>query len=55
MSSEVITGQDGKRRCAWAGADDTAFRRYHHDIWVPVPTTSPRSSRHSPWACSRSG
>ena len=33
MSSDVITGQDGKRRCAWAGADDTAFRRYHDDIW----------------------
>ena len=33
MSSDVIMGQDGKRRCAWAGADNTAFRRYHDEVW----------------------
>ena len=33
MSTDVIIGQDGKRRCAWAGADDTAFRRYHDEVW----------------------
>jgi DNA-3-methyladenine glycosylase I len=33
MSSDVIIGQDGRRRCAWAGADDTAFRRYHDEVW----------------------
>ncbi len=33
MSSDVIIGRDGKPRCAWAGAGDTAFGRYHDDIW----------------------
>jgi DNA-3-methyladenine glycosylase I len=33
MSNDVIIGQDGKRRCAWAGGDDTAFRRYHDEVW----------------------
>jgi len=28
MSSDVITGHDGKPRCAWAGAGDTAGGRY---------------------------
>jgi DNA-3-methyladenine glycosylase I len=33
MSSDVIIGQDGKPRCAWAGAGDTAFRGYHDEVW----------------------
>jgi DNA-3-methyladenine glycosylase I len=33
MSSDVIIGQDGKPRCAWAGVDDTAFGRYHDEVW----------------------
>src|SRR5260370_34724585 len=33
MSSDVITGHDGKPRCAWAGAGDTAFGRYHDEVW----------------------
>jgi DNA-3-methyladenine glycosylase I len=31
--SDVITGHDGKSRCVWAGADDTAFVRYHDEVW----------------------
>jgi hypothetical protein len=26
---DVITGDDGKPRCAWAATGDTAFVRYH--------------------------
>jgi hypothetical protein len=33
MSNDVIIGHDGKPRCAWAGADDTAFGRYHDEVW----------------------
>src|SRR5256886_15129294 len=33
MSSDVIIGYDGKPRCAWAGAGDTAFGRYHDEVW----------------------
>src|SRR5437879_5924775 len=33
MSSDVIIGHDGKLRCAWVGADDTASTRYHDDVW----------------------
>jgi DNA-3-methyladenine glycosylase I len=33
MSGDVIIGQDGKPRCAWAGAGDTAFGRYHDEVW----------------------
>jgi DNA-3-methyladenine glycosylase I len=33
MSSDVIFGQDGKPRCAWAGAGDSAFVRYHDEVW----------------------
>jgi DNA-3-methyladenine glycosylase I len=33
MSDDVITGYDGRARCAWAGADDTAFSRYHDEVW----------------------
>ena len=33
MSSDVIIGYQGKPRCAWAGADDTPFGRYHDEVW----------------------
>ena len=33
MSSDVTLGPDGKPRCAWAGAGDTALGRYHDDVW----------------------
>src|SRR5260370_15563021 len=33
MSGDVITGRDGKPRCAGAGAGDTAFGRYHDEVW----------------------
>src|SRR6476660_7544529 len=33
MSSDVIIGHDGKPRCSWAGAGDTAFGRYHDEVW----------------------
>src|SRR3989454_5507999 len=33
MSSDVIIGHDGKPRCAWAGAGDTAFGRYNDEAW----------------------
>ena len=33
MNSNVITGFDGKPRCAWAGAGDTASGRYHDEVW----------------------
>jgi DNA-3-methyladenine glycosylase I len=33
MSSDVIIGHDGKPRCAWAGAGDTASVRYHDEVW----------------------
>jgi DNA-3-methyladenine glycosylase I len=33
MSSDVIIGHDGKPRCVWAGAGDTAFVRYHDEVW----------------------
>ena len=29
----MIIGHDGKPRCAWAGAGDTAFGRYHDEVW----------------------
>ena len=31
--SDVIIGQDGKARCSWAGAGDTALGRYHDEVW----------------------
>jgi DNA-3-methyladenine glycosylase I len=31
--SDVITWQDGKPRCGWVRAGDTAFARYHDDVW----------------------
>jgi DNA-3-methyladenine glycosylase I len=33
MSNDVIIGYDGKPRCAWAGAGDTALGRYHDEVW----------------------
>jgi DNA-3-methyladenine glycosylase I len=33
MRNDVITGHHGKPRCAWAGAGDTAFGRYHDEVW----------------------
>ena len=33
MSSDVIIGRDGKPRCAWVGAGDTASVRYHDEVW----------------------
>src|SRR2546428_98376 len=33
MSSDVIIGHDGKPRCSWVGAGDTALARYHDEVW----------------------
>jgi DNA-3-methyladenine glycosylase I len=33
VSRDVIIGLDGRPRCAWAGAGDTAFGRYHDVVW----------------------
>jgi DNA-3-methyladenine glycosylase I len=33
MSSDVIIGHDGKPRCGWVGAGDTALGRYHDEVW----------------------
>jgi DNA-3-methyladenine glycosylase I len=33
MSDDLITGSDGKPRCAWAGAGDIAAARYHDEVW----------------------
>ena len=33
MSSDVIIGHDGKPRCAWVGAGETASARYHDEVW----------------------
>jgi len=33
MSDDVTIGVDGRARCAWAGAGDTALGRYHDDVW----------------------
>jgi DNA-3-methyladenine glycosylase I len=33
MVDDVIIGYDGKPRCAWAGAGDTALVRYHDEVW----------------------
>jgi len=33
MGNDVIIGHDGKPRCSWAGATDTALGRYHDDVW----------------------
>jgi DNA-3-methyladenine glycosylase I len=33
MSDDVIVGYDGRARCAWVGADDTASSHYHDEVW----------------------
>jgi len=33
MGDDVIIGDDGKQRCAWVGAGDTAAVRYHDEVW----------------------
>ncbi len=33
MGNDVIIGKDGKPRCGWAGAADTASGRYHDEVW----------------------
>jgi DNA-3-methyladenine glycosylase I len=33
MGDDVNIGYDGKPRCAWAGAADTALARYHDEVW----------------------
>jgi DNA-3-methyladenine glycosylase I len=33
VSGDVTVGRDGKPRCGWAGAGDTAFGRYHDEVW----------------------
>jgi DNA-3-methyladenine glycosylase I len=33
MSRDVIIGDDGKPRCAWAGAADAPLARYHDEVW----------------------
>jgi DNA-3-methyladenine glycosylase I len=33
MISDVIIGHDGKPRCGWVVADDTALARYHDEVW----------------------
>jgi DNA-3-methyladenine glycosylase I len=33
VSGNVIIGYDGRPRCAWARVGDTAFGRYHDEVW----------------------
>jgi DNA-3-methyladenine glycosylase I len=33
MSDDVVTGYDGRARCAWAGAGDTPSSHYHDEVW----------------------
>jgi DNA-3-methyladenine glycosylase I len=33
MGNDLIIGHDGKPRCSWAGATDTALGRYHDEVW----------------------
>ena len=33
MNSDVVIGIDGKPRCSWAGAGDTALSGYHDEVW----------------------
>jgi DNA-3-methyladenine glycosylase I len=33
MSDDVIIGDDGRARCAWAGAGDSASTHYHDEVW----------------------
>jgi len=32
LAGDVVTGEDGKRRCRW-GAGDETYRRYHDEEW----------------------
>src|SRR5438445_3870648 len=33
MGNDVIIGNGGTPRCAWAGVGDTALGRYHDEVW----------------------
>ena len=33
MANDVINGDDGKPRCAWAGAGNTALARHNDVVW----------------------
>src|SRR2546423_13971157 len=33
MSNDVIIGDDGKPRCSWVGAADSASLHYHDEVW----------------------
>ena len=33
VGSDVLIGIDGKPRCSWAGAGDTALGSYHDEVW----------------------
>jgi DNA-3-methyladenine glycosylase I len=33
MKPDLITGPDGKPRCAWINASDAASLRYHDEVW----------------------
>src|SRR6478735_5521414 len=33
IGNDLIVGYNGKPRCAWAGAGDTAAVRYHDEVW----------------------
>ena len=33
MTGDVIVWEDGKPRCAWVRAGDTALARYHDETW----------------------
>jgi DNA-3-methyladenine glycosylase I len=33
MREDVVAGYNGKPRCPWAGAGDTALGRYHDEVW----------------------
>ena len=33
MDNDVTIGYDGRARCSWAGAGDTALGRYHDEVW----------------------
>jgi DNA-3-methyladenine glycosylase I len=33
MGEDIIIGYDGRPRCSWAGAGDSALGRYHDEVW----------------------
>jgi len=33
MGTDVVIGYDGRARCSWAGARDTALGCYHDEVW----------------------